>query len=1174
MPRKSDDLDFNIHVDPSCLGTPMDEEISIVASKEEGASPLEEITHHDKENAGPEAPGATEKDTNAAVDEKEIDTKVESPVTLQQDDVTVTSEAQPQDAATEVTRVAISETEADADDKPCEEPSSEVVEGDKSIKNVANGSSADQESQDDPEQAALDREQKLDEDTEETPRASVMAVQEDQDASRRDSGGSDRKTSIRTEALIQAAARAAVANIEKKAKPRKSEESSHDEPDADKSLLSNTSDAYDDDHDISFQETANSRSRRTSTVSRAMDAVDQVHSEGEAGGDSSDHHDHDDDDVFSDRSPRSSLGSVNADGVSDRPDSSKSGDYKSGDYKSRTRDHGSEHRRSARISGISEFSQFDAGSHLDDGEDYMMPTKTTPRHPFRTISDVRAMQMSSPAPSVFSTPRSAKKHGNNPQSVSRMGSPGVSAQYSPKGRPTPPRFRVKKESAPLVLLHCTLLPLRWTWAGVLNEGHLDLDEATQGGFKPSEELRGLRDNWRILQDRMGDTVLERGILLPHPEADYEVLEERLLEALELPLRRRARILECGHYLGPSNITEMDDEETDSEFEDDFASRIEQKENDRDKRHWCATCKHDIRYENLGPGRIFRVKVYASNGLMKAGAWGACWKEMERVDVEVEPIVEPAVQGELERLESWQAAEKREIEARAQEAHQAIDGGDDFEFAERDDIMQSIEQDDFRHSFNGSAADQTVLHHRFSSPRAIQSPSPNPMLQASSPPPPSGSGRMSVEPRERDGDRRRREQERLREIYGHQTPESHDGRMRADSHHVRQYSTSGQHGYSSPPLDAPMALGGSHRRADSRNLPYQDVYGLPSAPRDSRIDESGSPVRGAYRGPHQYDDSYTPQHQTPVSHNEQASRGREEQRAHNTPQQRRRGDESLPELLLEAAKVLLRDRRNVAIAALSVMVVLFALKQPSYSMSGVSGVQEREAEIARSIYLHQQQQQQQHQFTQQEAASILTAPVIQNPVVAEVQQAPVVVKASVPMSEPPVISVATASTPNAGPEEASSALHYAPAPVDPPAVKPKKKKTVRVYETVTETIKVTATEVSSASPEASSVNEEEEEEEVEIEVVTQTEIVKIPAATQAATTPQAETEKSELEAPEVSGFNKIDADPEISSQISQPVVDDSAKEALDKSPPAPEVEQALPVMEQTSAPDPVDADEEL
>ncbi len=103
-----------------------------------------------------------------------------------------------------------------------------------------------------------------------------------------------------------------------------------------------------------------------------------------------------------------------------------------------------------------------------------------------------------------------------------------------------------------MLLHVTLLPPRWTWGGAVNY----LDSATKGldACQPSEEMKTLRDSWRQLQDRVDDTVLERGILLPHPQNDYEVLEERLLEGLDLPVKRRARILECGHYLGPANET--------------------------------------------------------------------------------------------------------------------------------------------------------------------------------------------------------------------------------------------------------------------------------------------------------------------------------------------------------------------------------------------------------------------------------------------------------------------------------------------------------------------------------------------------------------------------------------------------------------------------------------------
>ncbi|CRK33147.1 hypothetical protein BN1708_019201, partial [Verticillium longisporum] len=126
--------------------------------------------------------------------------------------------------------------------------------------------------------------------------------------------------------------------------------------------------------------------------------------------------------------------------------------------------------------------------------------------------------------------------------ISRLGSPSMSAQYSPKGRTTPSRLKPRKTTPPLVLLHATLLPLRWPWADVLEAAPSDV---------LSPEAKTLRDYWRRLHDRLDDTVCDRGVLLPHPQNDFEVLEERLLDALDLPLRRRARILECGHYLGPS-----------------------------------------------------------------------------------------------------------------------------------------------------------------------------------------------------------------------------------------------------------------------------------------------------------------------------------------------------------------------------------------------------------------------------------------------------------------------------------------------------------------------------------------------------------------------------------------------------------------------------------------------
>ncbi|KAI1456455.1 hypothetical protein F4805DRAFT_475797 [Annulohypoxylon moriforme] len=492
------------------------------------------------------------------------------------------------------------------------------------------------------------------------------------------------------------------------------------------------------------------------------------------GGDSSSHHDADED-VFSDKSPRSSLGSF--DGV---PESGKA---------HRDSDNITTVRRSPRISDISQYER------EYEKEEFVPTIRGTPRPPFRTPSDVRAMQMSSPPPSVLGSPRSTKRHF---PTVSRLGTPNPSAQYSPKRMSTPQRFKGRKE-APLVLLHVTLLPLRWVWGDLLN--NLEMDEM-------SDQAKTLRESWRILQDRVGDTVIERGILLGHPQNDYEVLEERLLEALELPLRRRARILECGHYLGPSNEHTIDDDES----EDEWGSGRSHAGDFKDKRHWCGTCKNEIRYDSLGPGKIFRVKVYASNGLMRAGAWAACWKEMERVDVEIEPIVEPAVQEELVRLaavlQERELAHQEEADIAKEVAHQL----EEQQQKERADAMSS----------------------RFS---------------ASSP----HMGSERAESRMSAQERHRRDEERLREIYGH----------------------------ASPPLSP---------RPDSTH-PHQDQYAPPSP---SPSSPSHSYERHEQRGPNQHGFQ----------------------------------NASLPELMVQSVKVLMQDRKNVIIIALSVLVLIFALRSPS------------------------------------------------------------------------------------------------------------------------------------------------------------------------------------------------------------------------------------------------------
>ena len=461
----------------------------------------------------------------------------------------------------------------------------------------------------------------------------------------------------------------------------------------------------------------------------------------------------------------------------------------------------------------------------------------------------------------------------------------MSAQFSPKGR-TPTRFKPRQE-APLVLLHVTLLPLRWMWGDVINNIDTVTHKGTKAehgrggaGVKPdlSVPLRSLREAWRQLQDRVGDTVLERGILLPHPQNDYEVLEERLLEALDLPLRRRARILECGHYVGPANLSADDEFSQDEDSENEYGSHPRSSLSKADKRHWCATCKSEIKFEDLGPGKIFRVKVYASNGLMRAGAWDACWKEMERVDIEVEPVVESAIQGELERMATLQ---------------------DEADYELTDDENQGAEEVP-ETDLPAHLSSEVARVRRSSTLRApdLSSPSPsnlNNALHASPLQPPASAisqlGTSSYEstsratpmtslppleppssrePFDESEARRIRDEERMREIYGDNEP----------------YPPAATHHHASSPS--------SSMRAEQAT----------TSPR--------------------HPDSYIPP-PSPRSPSEEAFERREARDNVRRPYQ----SASLPELLLEVVRVLMRDPKNVAIVALCILA-MFLVVRPSPS----------------------------------------------------------------------------------------------------------------------------------------------------------------------------------------------------------------------------------------------------
>ncbi|KAH6621495.1 hypothetical protein B0J18DRAFT_228394 [Chaetomium sp. MPI-SDFR-AT-0129] len=733
----------------------------------------------------------------------------------------------------------------------------------------------------------------------------------------------ERKTSLRTEALIQAAARAVVAKIEK----RKSGELPEPEDEFDQSMVSTDSqhtetrgrDDYDDDafnaardllasslNDQHHDEPQSAGSQVRHAPSHSISSDDA--------NDSSSQHEREDD-VFSDRSARSSLGSLDpvsdpehyeggtirgsslnsnsiktphvkdAFAFSERRDSFASSTSSSQDHHQPS--HSSSHSHTiSPARTVSNFSTISGLSAYDDSKQGFVPTHRETRLPFRTPSEIRAMQMASPSPSVFngSSPSSrpgtgASKRYNGANNNNGFSSPTASAQYSPKGRSTPTRLKSARKEAPLVLLHVTLLPLQWAWGDVLNGmdalvvsnsdslGKTDLATPSESVVTPppSDQLKTLRDAWRELQSRVGETVLDRGILLPHPQNDYEVLEERLLEALELPLRRRARILECGHYVGPANVPD----EYDEDISDDEGGRLSRE----DKRQWCATCETEIRVEDLGVGKVFRVKVYASNGLMRAGAWEACWKEMERVDVEVEPIVDGALQSELERLallqdelEEQRRREVLEVERAAEMAAEAeakamVEG---LRASSRQQKEQQQDALDAQRSMMPSPAPSGMqLAMRTATPQPSAA---NTLVRAGTP---------SAYPVDTSEERRMRDEERMREIYG--DPPSHS--------------------------DVPTP----------EQQQQQQPQHQPSQPQ------------------HHQQQHYPPQTQTQLPPSlPLLTDGRQD----HTHQQQPRSSRPLPldensgfvEVLMEAFKVLLRDPKNVAIIVLCVFVV-FMIKRP-------------------------------------------------------------------------------------------------------------------------------------------------------------------------------------------------------------------------------------------------------
>ncbi|RMZ68609.1 pathway-specific nitrogen regulator [Pyrenophora seminiperda CCB06] len=328
------------------------------------------------------------------------------------------------------------------------------------------------------------------------------------------------------------------------------------------------------------------------------------------------------------------------------------------------------------VSAVPSDSSILSKSMLPANEAGARARKERPR--FRNSESGRNIHMSSPPPVLahqssherlkgsfkLTTPirnGGAERPGSR-QSGSRRRS--IREPHSPRPTPTPTQ-------APLVLLHVTILPMQ-----------LPYSHDIMARIMPD----WLVENYKLLEEKLQDIILmRRGLLIPHPRDEYDLLEERILESLEL---KTPRILPCGHFVPP-------EDDDDDQEDDDELSSVAGETTGRGSRmsggtlteasnpsvngdhSTCTDCHRQLKKPGKGIGagtRKWDIKIYAANGLMRAAAWTACWNDMERCDVEIHPWVPEEVRKTLEkRAQEEQEADKRkdmytvELQRQIQEA---------------------------------------------------------------------------------------------------------------------------------------------------------------------------------------------------------------------------------------------------------------------------------------------------------------------------------------------------------------------------------------------------------------------------------------------------------------------------------------------------------------------------
>jgi hypothetical protein len=352
--------------------------------------------------------------------------------------------------------------------------------------------------------------------------------------------------------------------------------------------------------------------------------------------------------------------------------------------------------------------------------------------------------------------------------------------------------------------------------------------------------------------------------------------------------------------------EDSESESDEDEEDDDEESEKRRESRRQSQptHWCKTCKSDIHYESLGQGKIFRVKVYASNGLIRGGAWEACWKEMERVDVELEPLVDAVSQHELVQLEADQERELAMREAEEEERYVRLEEERrEFESRERGRVsrrrgeshgpIEDLSMNEGESHLNHDASQHAESVHD----KSTYDESPHDESQVADitrdsikDPADDAEQSRSFDELEKDIDEHLQE-ERERSL----AEEASAGAPSPEASHIDEPSVAPE-----DPADSKNDEAEYQREDDER---MREIYG--DAPPAS--EKHHEDAQRSFDSQPQHREQHYPQH------------------ASAEDRQKAMKSASLPELLAESARVVMQDKKNILIGLLSILIVLLAIR---------------------------------------------------------------------------------------------------------------------------------------------------------------------------------------------------------------------------------------------------------